>query len=67
MQAWTWANDQVVVIDSGRPFEPVAHHDAHVVHAPVFDLRQHREPEFGGSAQVRAKVCMVVAELSHVG
>lgn len=42
--AWTIAAGQRVLMASGSPFESVAHDDAHVGHAAVLDLTEHRKP-----------------------
>jgi hypothetical protein len=51
----------------GQALEPVADHEAHVLDATVFDFGEHREPEFGESARVRANLCEVAPELSRIG
>jgi hypothetical protein len=36
----------------GQALEPIAHHEAHILHAPVFDLGEHRQPEFRALAAI---------------
>ena len=45
MQVWTVVSGHTFPTTSGRPFEPVADQEEHVLHAAVADVGQHAHPE----------------------
>jgi hypothetical protein len=52
MQVCTVVSGQAVVTDSGRPLRPSQTTKAHVSHASIFDLGEHRQPELGALTAV---------------
>jgi hypothetical protein len=46
--------------------QPVAHYDAHISGAALFDLGQHRQSKLRQSAQLHRSLCEVAPEVSRV-
>jgi hypothetical protein len=49
-----------------QSFQPVTDRDARIVGSAVLDLGQHRQPELGESALVRANLCIVSPKLHRL-